>query len=248
MLIGIYGRYTPKFTQDGIFFGNFALLYTTVMDPSILDFLADLNRNNDREWFQDNRERYREALQSFESFINLLIPAIREFDPVIDMVTAKDCLFRIYRDVRFSRNKLPYKTNFGAFIARGGKNSQMPGYYVHVEPGNSFLAGGIHMPTAEVLRQIRQEIFYNVEEYKKIIHDGGFRKYFNSMDDSGKLVKAPKDFPADFPDIDLIKYKTYTFSHDVDDDQLISPNYDRYTVRIFEILHPFINFFNKIFT
>lgn len=217
------------------------------MDPLILEFLSDLNSNNNRDWFQDNRDRYREALQSFESFINRLIPAIRDFDTVIDIVTAKDCLFRIYRDVRFSSNKLPYKTNFGAFIARGGKSSMMPGYYVHVEPGNSFLAGGIHMPSADVLKMIRQEIYYNTEEYKKIIHNSEFRKYFDEMDDTEKLIRPPKGYPADFPDIDLIKYKSYTFSHDVNDTRVVTPDYDQYVLKIFRILYPFNNFFNKIF-
>jgi uncharacterized protein (TIGR02453 family) len=114
------------------------------MNAIIFEFLKDLKTNNNREWFQANKDRYDRAKREFESFINDLIPMIRTIDPLVDMVTAKDCVFRIYRDVRFSHDKAPYKPNMGAYIARGGKKSEMAGYYVHFEPGESMLAGGFY--------------------------------------------------------------------------------------------------------
>lgn len=106
------------------------------MEAIVFEFLRDLKTNNNREWFQANKDRYERARKAFESFINDLIPMVRTIDPLVDMITAKDCVFRIYRDVRFSADKSPYKPNMGAYIARGGKSSQMAGYYVHFEPGN----------------------------------------------------------------------------------------------------------------
>ena len=215
------------------------------MNENVLKFLTDLKDNNNREWFQANDSIYRLALKEFESFINALIPAIREFDPLVGTVSAKDCLFRIYRDVRFSKDKSPYKTNFGAYIARGGRKSMMAGYYVHAEPGGSFLAGGLYMPPADILKKVREEIYYNAEEYKKILHHEEFIKYFPQMDDPQKLVKAPKGFPAEWPDIDLLKLKSYAVIHYVDDDRLINDSYLGYARDVFSNLRVLNNFFNK---
>ena len=137
------------------------------MDTSIFRFLTDLRDNNNREWFQANKERYLKAKEVFESFIDNLIPEIRKFDSSIDLITSGDCMFRIYKDIRFSKDKTPYKTNIVAYIARGGKSSPYAGYYVHAEPGQSMLAGGIYMPQPEALKRLREEIYYNVDEFKK---------------------------------------------------------------------------------
>jgi uncharacterized protein (TIGR02453 family) len=183
------------------------------MDKNILQFLQDLKLNNNREWFQINKERYQKAKHGFEIFIDQIIPEIRKFDNSIGLITAGDCLFRIYRDVRFSGDKSPYKLNIGAYIARGGKNSPFAGYYVHIEPGQSMLAGGIYMPQPEMLKRLREEVYYNTAEFKQIIHHKNFVKYFDKLIDEGKLVNPPKDFPKDFPDIDLLKHKNYTVVH-----------------------------------
>jgi uncharacterized protein (TIGR02453 family) len=217
------------------------------MDPVVLEFLSKLKDNNNREWFLEHKELYEQAKFSFEGFINELIPAIREFDPLIDMITARDCTFRIYRDVRFSKEKSPYKPNMGAYISRGGKNSRFAGYYVHVEPGQSFLAGGLYMPMPDVLKKVRDEIFYNTEEYKKVIFNPSFTKVFGVIDDPGKLVNPPKGFPKDFPDIDLLKLKSFAVMHAVNDEDVQGEGYKQYSVKIFEELYPLNNFFNRIF-
>lgn len=216
------------------------------MDRLILDFLRDLKENNNREWFQANKARYDKARGIFESFIDELIPLIREFDPVIDMITAKDCAFRIYRDVRFSGDKSPYKPNMGAYIARGGKNSTLAGYYVHVEPDSSFLAGGMYMPPAETLKRIREEIYYQPEEFKKILYSKEFTRYFSGFGDEQKLKKPPKGFPADFPDIELIKYKSYAVMHPVNDHKLTNSDYLSYSTEAFKALHPLVSYFNAM--
>ena len=137
---------------------------------TILDFLTNLKANNNRDWFNENRNLYDDAKSDFESLINRLIPAIYNFDPDIGTLSAKQCVFRIYRDVRFSKDKSPYKTNMGGFIARGGRKGGFAGYYLHIDPQQSFIAGGMHMPPPNILKKVRQEILYNIDEFKSIIH------------------------------------------------------------------------------
>lgn len=218
------------------------------MDPQLLNFLKELNASNSREWFQANKEKYQVARKSFESFVEELIPKIRAFDAQIDLITAKDCVFRIYRDVRFSPDKSPYKTNMGAYIAKGGKKSPMAGYYVHFEPGASFLAGGIYMPQPDILKKIRQEVYYQFPEFLQLISNPGFISYFGKMDDPDKLKKPPKEFPPDFPGIEWLKLKSYTVMHSVGDEKVLSKDYSGYATEVFKMLHPLNVFFNKLFT
>jgi uncharacterized protein (TIGR02453 family) len=217
------------------------------MDQNIFTFLENLKENNNRDWFHANKEAYQQAKASFDDFINEMIPVLRSIDPLIDLITAKDCAFRIYRDVRFSKEKSPYKTNMGAYIARGGKNSQLAGYYIHVEPGQSFLAGGLYMPQPDVLKRVREEVYYNIGEFRAIVYDPGFVKVFGRIDDTEKLTNPPKGFPKDFSDIDLLKYKNYAVMHYVTDDIVLKKDYNGYVQKIFEKLYPLNVFFNRIF-
>jgi uncharacterized protein (TIGR02453 family) len=217
------------------------------MGPILLDFLNDLKTNNNREWFQANKDRYNQARQEFESFINDLIPLIRTIDPMIDMITAKDCVFRIYRDVRFATDKSPYKPNMGAYIARGGKSSPMAGYYVHFEPGASMLAGGLYMPPPETLKKIREEIYFQADEFKKILFNKDFFKCFGEMDDPGKMKNPPKGFSKEFPDINLLKFRSYAVMHSVSDDLVMKNNYLEYSLDVFRTLYPLNAWFNRMF-
>jgi uncharacterized protein (TIGR02453 family) len=228
--------------------GKKVILFKKEMDRLILDFLIDLKNNNNRDWFQANRHKYEKARGIFEDFVNELIPEIRSFDPGIGMITAKDCAFRIYRDVRFSSDKSPYKPNMGAYIARGGKSSAMAGYYVHIEPGASFLAGGMYMPQPDVLKRIRDEIFYQPEEFKAIISGKKFRQYFSSgFMEEDKLKKPPKGYSPDFADIELLKYKSYAVMHPVTDQMVADAGYPGYAREAFRALYPLNAFFNSLF-
>jgi uncharacterized protein (TIGR02453 family) len=217
------------------------------MKPILFEFLKDLKTNNNREWFQANKDRYNKAKVAFESFIDDLIPGIRSIDPLIDMITAKDCVFRIYRDIRFSTDKSPYKPNMGAYIARGGKNSALAGYYVHFEPGESMLAGGLYMPPAETLKKIREEIFYKPDDFKKIIYNRDFVKCFGEMDDDQKMKNPPKGFSKDFPDINLLKFRNYAVMHHVPDTIAMKDDYLEYSLRVFKTLYPLNLYFNRMF-
>jgi uncharacterized protein (TIGR02453 family) len=215
------------------------------MEKSILHFIENLEKNNNREWFQKNKALYDEAREAFEATINVLIPAIARFDSSVKFVTAKDCLFRIYRDVRFAKDKSPYKTNFGAWISKSGRKSSGPGYYVHMQPDGCFLSGGIYMPDAETLKKIRQEIFYNVAELKRILADRKFKKYFSGIDEWDKQKIAPRDYPKDFPEIEILKNRSYTISHAIERKVVESDAFPEYALKVFQTMYPYNVFLGR---
>ncbi|WP_294344785.1 DUF2461 domain-containing protein [Prosthecochloris sp.] len=209
-----------------------------------INFLDALRKNNNREWFQANKPFYDSARADVEQLVAVLIPVVREIDPEVDVVSPKECLFRIFRDVRFSKDKSPYKTNFGAFIARGGRKSPYAGYYLHIEPGASFVGGGAYMPESRYLKAIRYEIFENIDEYKAILESEGFGKYYGGMFGE-KLKTAPKGFPKDFPDIDLLKNKHYAVTHRVTDDFWFSASLVDDVAEMFSVLYGLNRFLNN---
>ncbi len=189
--------------------------------PFILKFLKDLRKNNDRAWFEKNKSRYLEAKERFEGFVSSLLNEMVKFDERLAGLDPKKLPFRIYRDVRFSKDKSPYKVNMGAGFSPNGKLIQEPGYYLHVEPGNkSFIAGGIYMPDVENLSRIRQEIDYNVDALKKIMRGRAFRNTYDGFDDFDKLKTVPKGYAKDHPEIDLLRHKSYIVSHAYSDSEL----------------------------
>ncbi len=211
----------------------------------VLDFLTQLKLNNNREWFQENKKWYEASKKEVENFISEMITEISEIDPSVQTPALKDCMFRIFRDVRFGADKSPYKTNFGGFIARGGRRSKFPGYYFHFEPGESMLAGGVYQPQPETLKLMRNEVYYHSPELKEIMGKPSFRKYFGHLGDFDKMKKAPKDFRADFPDIDLLKYRSYIVSQNIPDKIVTSDNYQKQIIDMVRELQPFMAFLNR---
>ncbi len=179
-----------------------------LLNPEIMTFLSLLEKNNNREWFEKNKKLYLSAKNSFDDFVLLLIQTAKSIDPEIGFPEPKNCTFRIYRDVRFSKEKTPFKTNFGAYISKGGKNSEWAGYYFHLEPSESFIAGGKYQPQGPALKSIREAIFYEPDIFRGIIENPSFKKHFPGI--MGDTLKtAPQGYPKDHPDIDLLKYKDY---------------------------------------
>ena len=211
----------------------------------VINFLKLIETNNDRDWFNANRPVYELAREQFELTLSSIIAGISSFDTSIGLLTAKECMFRIYRDVRFSKNKLPYKTNMGASIKSGGRKSGNSGYYLHIESGKSFIGGGIFMPEAVTLKKIRQEIYFNAEEFKKIINHADFKKAFGELSTEDMLKRPPKDFPADFPDIALLKYKSYVVGHSLTDEEVVSENLITTALDASKAMKPFIDFLNR---
>lgn len=210
-------------------------------------FLKELKNNNNREWFLENKPRYETAKKEFEVFIDALIIEISKFDPSIGHHTGKDCIFRIYRDVRFSKDKSPYKTHLGAHITAAAKRSEIhsrAGYYIHIGPGESMLAGGAYMPQGPWLKAIRKEIDYNADDLKKILNGVAFKKYFGEMEGE-KLKKAPQGFTPDHPEIELLKYKSFLGSHKVNDSEVNADGFLKHATEVFKALFPFDQFLNK---
>lgn len=215
------------------------------MKKVVLDFLKQLDENNNREWFQQNKKTYDEAKKEVESCVNAIISGIAKFDESVKYAEAKDCLFRIFRDVRFAKDKSPYKINMGAWISRAGRKSPGPGYYIHIQPGGSFLAAGVYMPEPDQLKHIRNEIYYNVAEFKTILNDKQVKKYSSGLSDFDKGKMAPRDFPKDFPDIDLLKYKHYTLSYPLRDEMVASDHFQEITELVFKAMYPFNMFLRR---
>jgi uncharacterized protein (TIGR02453 family) len=215
-----------------------------MISKNLFDFLRELRQNNYKEWFYEHKPVYQIVRKQFEQLIAQTILDIAQFDHSIKNIEPKQCIFRINRDIRFSKDKSPYKTNFGAFIAPGGRNAGYAGYYIHLEPDNCFLAGGIYMPPADRLKAVRTEIFENTDDFKKIIENEIFKKHFNGIIRDEMLKKAPKGFPKDFEDIDLLKYKHYTVMKKISEKQVTSDTFAQEIRDTFKTLYPFNRFIN----
>lgn len=211
----------------------------------VINFLKLLESNNNREWFTENKVLYDGARQQFEMVLSSIIAGVSAFDGAVGLPSAKDSMFRIYRDVRFSKNKLPYKTNMGGFVSPGGRKSPKAGYYVHIEPGKSFLGGGIYMPDPEMLKKIRQEIYFNTGEFVKIVTQRDFRRVFGELSREDMLKRPPKDFPADFPDIALLMYKSYVVGHSLTDAEVVAADFAVKAIEIFKTMKPLHDFLNR---
>jgi len=215
-----------------------------MISKNLFTFLRELKQNNHKEWFHEHKPVYQTLRKQFEQLIAQTILAIAQFDESVKTIEPKQCIFRINRDIRFSKDKSPYKNNFGAFIAPGGRNSGLAGYYIHLEPDNCLLAGGIYMPPPDRLKAVRTEIFENTEEFKKIIHHKNFKKHFGKIISDKMLKTAPKGFPKDFNDIDLLKYKHYTVIKKVPEDMVTSDKFTAEVSQTFKALYPFNRFIN----
>lgn len=217
------------------------------LTEATLKFLGNLKLNNNREWFNDNKADYERAKSEFINFVDGLIIRISEFDEDIRHQTARDTVFRIFRDVRFSADKAPYKTHLGAYISASKSKSDIhsyAGYYIHIEPsGESMLAGGAYMPQGPWLKNIRKEIHYNGDEFRSIIGHEAFTKTFGEMEGE-KLKTSPRDYPNDHRDIELLKYKSFLAVHKCSDKLIISDGFAEHSAKVFSYLYPFNRFLN----
>ena len=203
-----------------------------------LKFLKQLSKNNSKEWFDVNRKTYEICKASFVELVTQIIEKSSSFDKDIAGLEAKKCLFRINKDIRFSKDKSPYKLNFGAAIEPGEKKTFIPGYYLHIEPGNSFLAGGCYQPMPDILAAIRQEIDYNTSEFKKIISNKDFKLYFKELSQEDRLKTAPKGYEKTHPDISLFQLKSFVAVHPISDDVILNKNFPAYAAKVFKAMHP----------
>lgn len=205
-------------------------------------FLVGLAANNHKAWFDAHREEYQRLRVDFLAFIDGLIKEASAIDPELAHLEAKDCIFRINRDVRFSANKNPYKTNFSAYLSRGGKKYPGAGYYFHFEPGSSFLAAGIWMPEAPLLKQIRQEIDYGWLSFKEIVLEAQSK---GLQFEGEKLSRPPKGYEENNEAIEYLKYKSFIFSEPY---SLSQENVQMHFLKRIKDLKPFVGFLNQAVT
>lgn len=216
---------------------NVNMIYQTTFD-----FLTELANNNNREWFTANKSRYEAARKNVEELVDEVISKFGKIEPAVAGLTGKKSVMRIYRDVRFSKDKSPYKKNFGTVLGTTEKGVNGPCYYLHIEPGQCFVAGGYWMPPADHVKAIRQEIDYNTQEFKSIIEGKGFKQYFKELDVEEKLKTAPKGYPSDHPDIELLKLKSYTASAQLNPKELLDNKVVDKIVGIFSEIQPLNQF------
>jgi uncharacterized protein (TIGR02453 family) len=208
-----------------------------------LQFLADLKANNNREWFGNHKDRHDEARQDVLAFVGGIIKELARVDPTIPAgLNPKDCLMRIYRDIRFSLDKTPYKSNFGAGISPFGKNFNGPGYYLHISPEECFIAGGCWMPEKEQLKLIRQEIDYNGSDFRKILENFDSEETKGKLDTDHKLKTSPKGYLADHPEIEYLKLKSFTITIPLTPTDLTKPGALEKVVGGFTSLYSFMVF------
>lgn len=215
------------------------------MDSKTLHFLSQLAENNNRDWFQANRKLYDAAKADMEKLVGYLITEVGKFQD-LGNVQVKDCLLRINRDIRFSKNKAPYKNNLAAGIGPGGKSSGKIDYYLQIQPGDqSFLGGGMWDVTTEQLARFRQEIDYNAAELKNIIEEDEFRSYYPEI--HGESLKTtPKGYPKDHPEIELLKRKQLFFMHRYTDKEVASKDFGNDIVKGVQLLKPFTDYMNYV--
>lgn len=219
-----------------------------MIQTSTLLFLAELDKNNNKDWFEANRNRYEAAREDFREEVALLIRDIGKFDKDIAELEVRNCVFRQNRDVRFSKDKRPYKNNFGAYFNRGGKKINTAGYYLHIEPGKSIVAGGLYDPDAQQLSQVRQEIDYNPDNWKKILKAKAFVKSFpGGLRDANKLTRPPKGYDKDNPTIEYLKLRSFTVATPLTDAELTSPGLHNKLVNSYKSLKPLLDFLNESF-
>jgi len=221
-----------------------------MLQSSTIKFLKELKKNNNKAWFDNNRKAYESAKADFSAFIQQVIDLHSKKDPSIKNLLSKECMFRINRDIRFAKDKSPYKTNFGASINKGGRKAMnSAGYYFHLEPGGCFMGGGLYMPMPEELKKVRQEIDYNYATFKKIVGAKKFKSIYGDLDKSKEflLSRLPKGYAPGNPAEEYLRLKSYIAMATISDKDLGSKDLVKKTVAAFDALYPLVEFINKSF-
>ncbi len=209
-----------------------------------LKFLQALSEHNSKEWMDDNKKWYLDSRAEFIEDVAVMLKGVEAFEPAMAAFQPKDCIFRINRDARFSKNKNPYKNNFSAYFSTKGKKAEWPGYYCHVEPGSSFLAGGIWMPNSEVLKKIRREIDYSGAELNDILNSKGIADVFSGLEGE-KLKTSPRDYDADHEYIDFLRHKSFIVTTLIPDQDIDSGRFITVAMDGFQRIKPFQDFLIK---
>lgn len=218
-----------------------------MITPATLKFQDDLKKNNNRDWFQANQDRYELYKKDYKDTVEEFLEAIKPLDDTLEQLEFKDCSYRINRDIRFSKDKTPYKNHLGIWMCEGKKKSNLAGYYVHIEKGASFLAGGLYFPDSADLKKVRREIDGFYEELETVVAADNFKKVFGELDRSAEnsLKTSPKDFDKSHPAIEFLKLKCFIASAPISDKELTAKNFVNDTVNKLIAGKPLIAFLNR---
>lgn len=218
-----------------------------MLSKDSLQFLEDLKSNNNRDWFLAQKKKYEAYKKNYHELIGSFLDQMKPQDAALEMLQIKNCTFRINRDIRFSKDKSPYKTHMGIWMNSNSNSVNAPGYYIHIEKGASFIAGGLYSPEAADLKKIRKEIAFFYEDLEAILDDSNFKKHFADFNrtDTNQLKNAPKDFDKGHPAIEFLKLKSFTVSQKIQDKDLFSPNFVSATVEKLMVIKPLIVFLNR---
>jgi uncharacterized protein (TIGR02453 family) len=211
----------------------------------VLSFLADVAKNNNRPWFEAHRAGYERAKGLFEDFVEELILGLGAIEDMHG-VTARDCVMRIYRDVRFSKDKSPYKTGFGASVGPGGRKSYRFHYYVHLEPHNqSMIAGGLHEPGSAQLNGFRAAVSRDAGKFKAVVGDTSFKRYFGAVEGE-RLKTAPQGYDRNHPEIDLLRLKEVVAVHRLTDEDVLAPRFPAHAIKVCTAMKPFLDYLSSV--
>lgn len=218
-----------------------------MLSNNTIIFLQQLKKNNNRDWFEKNRKQYEAAKADYMQLVESILTGLKKIDSSLAELQPKQCVFRINRDVRFSADKSPFKTNMGAGFSKGGKALNFAGYYFHCEPGQNFIGGGLWMPDAANLKKVRQEIDYNADEFKRIVSNKTFIKLYKKIDDSKEyiLTRTPKGYDETNPAIQFLKLKSFTAGAAISNEELLSKNLTKTILTHFEAIKPLLDFINR---
>ncbi|RTY85740.1 DUF2461 domain-containing protein [Flavobacterium sp. RSP15] len=221
-----------------------------MLSKETLQFLDDLKANNNRDWFLENKKRYERLKKDYQQLVGDLLDAMKPLDPSLEMLEVKNCTFRINRDIRFSKDKTPYKSHLGIWLSSGAKGLNRSGYYIHLEKGASFIAGGLYCPESDDLKKMRKEIAFFHEDLEAILEKKDFKKEFNDFDRNEKntLKNPPRGYEKEHPAIELLKLKSFESSQKIDFSAAAKKDFVAVMSQKLIVLKPLNDFINRALT
>ena len=212
-----------------------------------LQFIDDLKANNNTEWMHANKKRYENFKKDYHTMIASLLSEMKPLDSSLELLEIKNCTFRINRDIRFSKDKSPYKTNIGMWLSTNRNRKNSPGYYIHYEKGASFIAGGVWCPEVEELKKIRKEIEFFHEDLEALVSDKNFKSGFDALsrEENNVLKKAPKGYDSNHVAIEFLKLKSFTASQKIDDKLFTDKDFSKKIAQKLIVLKPLNDFLNR---
>lgn len=219
-----------------------------MLSKDSLQFIDDLTANNNRDWFLENKNRYEKFKADYHNLVAAFLAEMKPLDSSLELLEVKNCTFRINRDIRFSKDKTPYKNHLGIWMSTGSKGANRAGYYVHIGRNESFIAGGFYAPEADDLKKVRKEIAFFYDDLEEIVKEKAFKKIFGGLDQSNSLKNAPKDYEKDHPAIEFLKLKSFTAAQKINYSDATEPDFVKKTVEKLILLKPLNDFINRALT